>query len=206
MTRRLLCPSALALSFLVGCAGEESTTPDATPAPPISNPSAPSAAKVKAESEASEKAPAPEKTEAKAEEKAPELTPAPEKAPAGEPKKAEDKAPAEEPKKAEDKAPAEEPKKADAKPSLEGPSGDAGAAKLTEEDLAEIKKLPADEQASALTQVICPVSEHNLGSMGVPIKKTIEGRTFYICCEGCEKKVKNDPKAVIAELDKIIKK
>jgi YHS domain-containing protein len=28
-----------------------------------------------------------------------------------------------------------------------------------------------------------------------------EGRTFFICCEGCEEKVKSDPKAVIAKLD-----
>lgn len=201
-TRCLLLPSALSLSFLVGCAGEEATGPDATSVPPVSNPSAPTAAEVKSEAEA------------KPEEKAPEVTPAPEKAeekaPADEAKKAEgeEKAPADEAKKAEgeEKAPAEEPKKADAKPSLEGPSTEAGAAKLTDEEIAEIKKLPADEQASALAQAVCPVSGHNLGSMELPIKVSAEGRTFYLCCEGCEKKVKNDPKAVIAELDKLIKK
>jgi YHS domain-containing protein len=37
--------------------------------------------------------------------------------------------------------------------------------------------------------------------MGKPIKVSAEGRTFFICCEGCEEKVKSDPKAVIAKLD-----
>ncbi len=183
-TQRLLLPSALALSFLVGCAGEEATTPDATPVAPISNPSAPTPAEVKANAEAApaDNAAAPEK----APEKTPELTPAPEKA--------------------EDKAPAEDPKKADAKPSLEGPSADAGAAKLSDEELAEIKKLPADEQSAAIAQAVCPVSSEHLGSMEAPIKVSAEGRTFYLCCKSCEKKVKNDPKAVIAELDKLVKK
>lgn len=190
---RRLFPSALALSFLVGCAGEDATNVDETPtpAPPVSNPSSPTPAEVKSPAEAgAPDATAPEKADAKPdakpEDKAPELTPAPEKA--------------------DDKAPAEEPKKSDAKPSLEGPAADAGAAKLSAEELANIKELPADEQAAALAQAVCPVSHHKLGSMDAPIKTTAEGRTFYLCCEACQKKVKNDPKAVIAELDELVKK
>jgi YHS domain-containing protein len=100
-------------------------------------------------------------------------------------------------------------KKPDESPKLEPPKSEpkadtktgAAAAKLTAEEIAEIKKLPAAEQDLALKQAICPVSDHHLGSMEKPIKVTAEGRTFFLCCEGCEPDLKKDPKAVIAKLD-----
>ena len=91
-------------------------------------------------------------------------------------------------------------RKADEPPAVEGPKAenakpDSEAAKLTADELAAIKELPAAEQAAAIQQAVCPVSTHHLGSMEKPVKVTAEGRTFYICCEGCEDKVKSDPKA-----------
>ncbi len=99
---------------------------------------------------------------------------------------------------------AEPPKKSDEAPAVEGPKAEntKPAPALTADELAEIKKLPAAEQTPATAQVICPVSAHNLGSMGMPIKVTAEGRTAYLCCEGCEEKFKSDPKAYFAKLDK----
>ena len=58
------------------------------------------------------------------------------------------------------------------------------AAKLSAEELAGIKELPQAEQDAAIAQAVCPVSTHNLGSMGKPLKVTAEGRTFYLCCDG----------------------
>lgn len=83
----------------------------------------------------------------------------------------------------------------------------ASVDKLTDEELAQIKKLPADEQAAAIAQVVCPVSEHHLGSggMGVPIKQTIGDKTFYICCSGCKDDVKDEPAKVLANLAKLKK-
>ena len=95
-----------------------------------------------------------------------------------------------------------EMKKVDDAPAVEGPKADAGAAKLTADELAAIKELPAAEQTAAIAQAVCPVSAHHLGSMEKPVKVTAEGRTFYLCCESCEKELKADPKAVIAKLDK----
>jgi YHS domain-containing protein len=98
-------------------------------------------------------------------------------------------------------APAKEEggKKADA-PSLEGPkTGEAD--KLTDEEVAEIKKLPAEQQAIALKQVFCPVSGEHLGSMGAPVEAEIGGRTFFLCCKNCRPEVKKDPKGVLAKLD-----
>ena len=89
-------------------------------------------------------------------------------------------------------------------PKMEGPKegkAEAPAAKLSSEELAEIKKLPAAEQDAAIKQVVCPVSEHHLGSMEMPVKVTAEGRTFYLCCADCQEGLKADPKAVIAKLD-----
>ena len=100
-------------------------------------------------------------------------------------------------------------KKATEAPKVEGPSKadtskpTGAASKLTADDLAAIKELPKDEQDVALAQAICPVSSHNLGSMGKPLKVTAAGRTFYLCCDECQKDVKSDPKAVIAKLDKL---
>jgi Cu(I)/Ag(I) efflux system membrane fusion protein len=92
-------------------------------------------------------------------------------------------------------------------PSLEGPKTDASEensepVKLTDEEIARIKKLPDDEQAAALAQAVCPVSGHHLGFMGIPAKTTALGRTIYLCCSGCEDDVKADPQAIIAKLQK----
>lgn len=67
--------------------------------------------------------------------------------------------------------------------------GAAGSDK-TETNLA---KLPAEERAAAEKQKICPVSEKPLGSMGVPIKLDVEGKTVFICCPACEKPLRENP-------------
>lgn len=85
-------------------------------------------------------------------------------------------------------------------PKVDSPKADAS--KFTADELAEIKKLPADDQALAISQVNCPVGGEHLGGMGVPIKVSAEGKSFFICCKGCKKDVDADPKAVVAKLMK----
>ena len=85
------------------------------------------------------------------------------------------------------------------------PKGDqapkaAAAVKLTDDEVAEVKKLPAAEQAAALKQMVCPVSDEHLGAMAMPVKVTALGKTFYLCCESCKKELDRDPKAVVAKL------
>ena len=90
-------------------------------------------------------------------------------------------------------------------PKTEEPKADApktAAVPLTEDEIKEIKTLPADEQAAALKQAKCPVSDEALGSMGTPIKVVAEGKTFYICCKGCVKEVEANPKEIVAKLAK----
>jgi hypothetical protein len=91
-------------------------------------------------------------------------------------------------------------------PKIEGPKVEtdhagAGTGSFTADELAAIKELPEADQQIAMKQVSCPVSGEPLGSMGKPFKATAEGRSFFLCCKGCEKNVKADPKGVLAKLD-----
>jgi hypothetical protein len=98
-------------------------------------------------------------------------------------------------------------KKSEDGPMLDGPKADnskseSGVKSFTAKQLAAIKELPEAEQTAALKQRVCPVGDGPLGAMGKPYKVTYEGRSFYLCCDGCEGEVKADPKAIIAKLDK----
>ncbi len=92
-------------------------------------------------------------------------------------------------------------------PKVEGPKaegtgkGASAAGKLSADEIATIKQLPAADQELALKQAVCPVSDGHLGEMGKPIKLTVEGRTVFLCCDGCEKEIKADPKKFLAKLD-----
>jgi len=119
-------------------------------------------------------------------------------------------------------APKEEAPKADAPkedaPKIEGPAStpakpeaapdakkEAAAApekeELSADEIANIEKLPAEDKAVAIKQIVCPVSGEHLGSMGTPLKTSAEGKSFMLCCKGCLDDVKSDPKAVIAKLN-----
>jgi YHS domain-containing protein len=73
-----------------------------------------------------------------------------------------------------------------------------------EED-AEIEKalasLPAEDQAAARAQRVCPVSGEALGSMGPPVKVEVEGREVFICCENCKAELEADPDKYLAKLE-----
>jgi hypothetical protein len=166
----------LILGALAGCAGDDGATPDAgTPPTPGQSPTRTAGGRPSMKTD-----PAPKPGEGKMEGATPGSNPTP-----------------------------TVDKKADDAPKIEGPSKaeaakpSGAAAKLTADDLKGIKELPNTEQDAAIAQVVCPVSTHNLGSMGKPLKVTAEGRTFYICCDSCEDKVKTDGKAVVAKLDKL---
>jgi YHS domain-containing protein len=79
------------------------------------------------------------------------------------------------------------------RPAADIPSADAaqGMAGLSDADTAAAKK-----------QRICPVSGEVLGAMGKPYKVTIQGRTVFLCCPGCEEKLRNDPDKYLSKLEK----
>lgn len=71
--------------------------------------------------------------------------------------------------------------------------------KPTPEELAEIEEsfapLSASDRKLAEEQVICPVTEVRLGTMGmgVPINVDVNGTSVMICCEGCRKPLLKEP-------------
>lgn len=77
-----------------------------------------------------------------------------------------------------------------------GQSAQAGHGKY-ETALAELS--PAD-RTLAEKQETCPVSGEPLGAMGKPYKVTIEGREVFLCCPGCEAKLKENPQEYLAKL------
>ncbi len=69
------------------------------------------------------------------------------------------------------------------------------------EVIAALAELSEADRAAAQKQRICPVTEALLGSMGIPPKVDLAGRTVFICCEGCRKTLLDDPQKYLAKLD-----
>ena len=55
---------------------------------------------------------------------------------------------------------------------------------------ANLAKLDATDRKLAEKQKVCPVSGELLGSMGKPHKVTLQGRTVFLCCPGCEEELR----------------
>ncbi len=60
--------------------------------------------------------------------------------------------------------------------------------------------LSPEDRALAERQEICPVSGQPLGSMGTPVKVTVEGRDVLLCCEGCRPAIEADPQTYLDKL------
>ena len=69
---------------------------------------------------------------------------------------------------------------------------------------AELAKLPMEERMAAEAQKYCAIKTDSLlGSMGAPIKLTIEGKPVYLCCDGCTAKAKANPTATLAKVEEL---
>ena len=66
---------------------------------------------------------------------------------------------------------------------------------------AELVKLPAADLPLAEAQRFCPVTNERLGSMGVPLKVTLEGKPVFVCCKGCVEKVRKEPTVMLARVE-----
>jgi membrane fusion protein, copper/silver efflux system len=69
----------------------------------------------------------------------------------------------------------------------------AGAIPPPSADVEGLSALSAADRARALQQRTCPVTRKPLGSMGTPTRVTIDGKLIFLCCEGCETTLKNNP-------------
>lgn len=71
---------------------------------------------------------------------------------------------------------------------------------------AEIAKLPMEERMAIEAQKYCAINTKGfLGSMGAPIKLTIEGKPVYLCCGGCTAKAEANPAATLAKVEELKK-
>jgi hypothetical protein len=71
----------------------------------------------------------------------------------------------------------------------------AETAESSEDDAkieAALANLSPEDRALAAKQKTCPVTDELLGSMGTPIKVTVEGREVFLCCKGCEDEIKSN--------------
>ncbi|MDX1927058.1 MAG: hypothetical protein SFV81_11100 [Pirellulaceae bacterium] len=74
------------------------------------------------------------------------------------------------------------------------------------ESTAVLAKLPMQERMAIEAQKYCAVAGGSfLGSMGAPIKLTLEGKPVYLCCGGCTKKAQANPAATLAKVDELKK-
>jgi hypothetical protein len=62
--------------------------------------------------------------------------------------------------------------------------------------------LSAQDQLIVDRQKLCPVTGQPLGSMGAPVPVVVEGRTVFVCCEGCAEPLKKNPGKYLAKLPK----
>jgi hypothetical protein len=65
---------------------------------------------------------------------------------------------------------------------------------------AALGKLSTDDRKLAEAQILCPVTDEELGSMGVPVKLTIKDQPVFVCCKGCGKDAEKDPDGTLKKV------
>lgn len=64
-------------------------------------------------------------------------------------------------------------------------------------------KLSPEDQRLVEAQDFCPVSDKRLGSMGPPVKETINGQPVFLCCQSCEKEALAEPDKTLEKVDEL---
>lgn len=73
--------------------------------------------------------------------------------------------------------------------------------------LAERAKLAPDDQALVKAQEWCVIStKQRLGSMGAPVKLTLNDQTVFLCCKSCAAKAQANPEKTLATLKELQEK
>jgi hypothetical protein len=90
----------------------------------------------------------------------------------------------------------------DATPTAAQPSAQAETGTVLGSDNPDLASLSEEDRQLVLAQKVCPVSGEALGSMGTPIKITVDGRHLFICCKSCEDSAKEKFDEYYANLEK----
>jgi Cu(I)/Ag(I) efflux system membrane fusion protein len=72
----------------------------------------------------------------------------------------------------------------------------------SDKERANLAKLPDADRKRAETQGVCPITDLRLGSMGMPVKMTVQGTPLFLCCEGCRGQVEKDPQSALSKIQK----
>jgi Cu(I)/Ag(I) efflux system membrane fusion protein len=80
-----------------------------------------------------------------------------------------------------------------------------GAGPRTSASAAPARAVPApatssDDQSLIARQKTCPVTGKALGSMGPPCRVVVDGVTVFLCCDGCEPALKENPGKYLSHL------
>lgn len=65
-----------------------------------------------------------------------------------------------------------------------------GGALVIPDSMKGIRQLSPSDQRLAIQQRTCPVTGDLLGSMGKPIRVRVNGRSVFVCCQGCVDEVR----------------
>jgi Cu(I)/Ag(I) efflux system membrane fusion protein len=67
---------------------------------------------------------------------------------------------------------------------------------------ASLARLALEDRTLAEAQRFCPVrADSLLGSMGTPVKVTIDGQAVFLCCAGCKNRALANPQATLARVN-----
>ncbi|HLW68489.1 MAG TPA: outer membrane beta-barrel protein, partial [Gemmataceae bacterium] len=75
--------------------------------------------------------------------------------------------------------------------------------KLSSDVAAERAKLSPEDRRLVNAQDRCPITRMQLGTMGPPIKMTLNNQIVFLCCKECVAKAQADPQGTLAELAKM---
>lgn len=75
------------------------------------------------------------------------------------------------------------------------------APSVTAGDTSPVAAAKQSDQELIEKQKTCPVTDQPLGSMGKPVKVVVKGRTVFLCCAGCKKKLFANPDKYLKKLD-----
>ena len=87
----------------------------------------------------------------------------------------------------------------EAKPTASGDPSSNEDAKIR----ASLDKLSPEDRALAESQRLCPVTDEPLGSMGVPIKVTVNDQPVFLCCSSCIKTATKDPDKTLQKVNEL---
>jgi Cu(I)/Ag(I) efflux system membrane fusion protein len=90
-----------------------------------------------------------------------------------------------------------------------GPSASTTIRSTTPEDPdakieVALATLAPAERALAEQQGTCPILPNSrLGSMGTPVKLTLEGETVFLCCQGCKVQATGNPQKTVERVKEL---